>query len=48
MARIMWPFKNAASTGLVLKPDTNAVALPLPPPSPAVRRDESAAADMAR
>ena len=24
----MWPFRNAASTGLVLKPETNAVAFP--------------------
>ena len=24
----MWPFINAASTGLVLKPETNAVAFP--------------------
>ena len=26
----MWPFINAASTGFVLNPETNAVALPFP------------------
>jgi hypothetical protein len=28
----MWPFKNDASTGLVLNPETNEVAVPLPLP----------------
>ena len=34
----MWPFKNEASTGLVLKPETNAVALPLPLRHRTIRR----------
>ena len=40
----MWPFMNAASTGLVLKPETNAVAFPFA----ALATDESAVADIAR
>ena len=36
----MWPFMNAASTGLVLKPETNAVAFPLPPPIAAMMLEQ--------